>query len=184
MADAGLIAEVSDALNRAEAEGFQAGYAQATKDFYGENAAFLFANIFADAMVAAAGRLAAHDAGFATQLQGFAEVLRNAVTPPTVSGSSPADGGTVAHDQPVSVTFDTDMAPSSIEAPGALSVAPAAGGAPLNASVAWDALSRTATLTPQNGFTAGVQYKLTVEGVTTTQGRGMPAPFVLAFEAA
>lgn len=184
MPDSALLAELSSALDQSAAEGYQRGYAQAQADFYGQNAAFLFANIFADAMEAAAARLGIHDPGFAAQLHGFAAVMRASVQPPSVSRQVPKAGTTnVPSDATVCAIFDIDMDPASITT-DTLSVAPSGGGTPLTGTVTFDAKSRTASFVPANGFSSGVEYRVTVEGVRTTQGRGMQDAVTWTFTAA
>lgn len=183
MTDPELLKEVSDAFARADADGYQRGYAQATQDFFGQNAAFLFANIFADAMEAAGGRLAAHDPGFVTKLHQFAGVLRASVAPPTVDSTTPADGEPgVAHDAPVTAKFSMDMDPASISGTSFF-VQAASGGAPLTATVTYDRPSRTATLVATNGFTTGVEYRATVEAARSAAGVGMPQAHSWTFTA-
>lgn len=94
------------------------------------------------------------------------------------------DGATnVPEDATVCAIFDIDMDPASITT-DSLSVAPANGGPPLGGVVTFDAKSRTASFVPTNGFTSGVEYRVTVEGVRTTQGRGMSDNVTWTFTAA
>lgn len=176
--------ELGDALGRAEAAGFERGYAQARDELGGEDAAFLVANALADAMEAAAGRLAGRDANFSERLHKHAATLRRSVHPPKLAAFAPADGADdVAEDAPVSATFDVDMDETSLSLE-TFAVAGASGGPPLSAELVYDAGSRTATLTPANGFTSGVQYRATLDGLASSEGRALPGPVTWVFTAA
>lgn len=93
-----------------------------------------------------------------------------ATAPPQVTSVLPADGTeNCPIDQVFTVTFDQDMDPSTL-LPGALFIFEA-GGFPLPATVAYDATTRTATLTPKQKLDAGSTYYVTL-GVTVRGASG------------
>lgn len=174
--------EVSAALVAAQADGQRLGYDRAVADFYGQNAAFLLANIFADAMDAAAGRLASHDHAFSRKMMAFATMLRESVLQPSVTAVVPADGG---KGDPTSITvkFSEDMDAASVVA----SAFVVGYGDPLVAVdvvVSYDVQSRTATLTPQSVIAVGDPVTVTVGAVKNTQGVAADAVFTWSFTAA
>jgi hypothetical protein len=91
----------------------------------------------------------------------FDPILRPDTTPPTVTDSAPADGATgVDNRVDVTATFSEGMDGSTI-GPASFTLADAAGD-PVPAAVTYDALARTATLTPTValGYSAGYTVSL------------------------
>ena len=87
------------------------------------------------------------------------------VTPPTVTGRSPASGATgVALTTAVTATFSEAMSPASITA--ATFELRDAGNTLVPAAVTYNAGTTTATLTPTASLAAGVSYTATVKGGT------------------
>jgi hypothetical protein len=85
------------------------------------------------------------------------------LTPPTVTQVAPADGATVAPNAVVTASFSEPMDPASITTASVVLRDTTAGTA-ASGSVAYDAPSRTATLTPTGGLLAGHGYQATVRG--------------------
>lgn len=176
-----VLLELEGALSRAEAEGFQRGYAQARADLFGQDVSRLFADIVAEWMETAAPRLQGHDLTFAEHLRAQAAALRESVDPPAVVASDPADGATsIPADWRVSLVFDRELdLPSVTE--HTVQVRPVKGGAALKAAVSYDQDRRTVTLVPEHGLSAGVSYRLVVDGVKSRHGRPMPEPVSFEF---
>jgi hypothetical protein len=90
--------------------------------------------------------------------------------PPTVTGSSPAGGGTqVSPYSPVSVTFSEAMDEASLA--GAFDLS-GPGGSHVPFGLSYDAPSRTATLAPTGPLAASSTYELTV-GTAARSARGV-----------
>lgn len=175
-----LQTEALAALDAAQAEGVKLGYDAAVADFYGQNAAFLLCNIFADALEGAAGRLASHDQGFATKMHAFAQMLRDSVNQPSVTITTPAPS---ASGPAVSITvkFSEDMDPTTMIA---ASFVVQDGSATVPCTVDFNSQSRTVTLTPQQVITVGDTVTVTVShSVRNTQGVAMEEPYQWSFTA-
>lgn len=96
-------------------------------------------------------------------------------TPPTVTSTSPANGGTsVLTNAAITVIFNEDMAPASATGQVQLS----SGGL---ATTTWlDA--RTVSITHATGWAEGVQVTVTLGvGLTDAAGNALSAPYVFAF---
>jgi hypothetical protein len=84
-------------------------------------------------------------------------------TAPTVTGVTPADGAAgVAVTATAAAVFSEDMDPATLSS--TFSVSAQESGALVSATVAYDAASRTATLTPQQDLQQGTTYVATVAG--------------------
>jgi hypothetical protein len=178
-----ILHDIDVLLDEARATGRSEGYRQAQRDFYGQNAAYLMANSLADAMEAMASRIQRHDPTFAGFLQRAAAQFREAVARPSIEEHSPVEGETnVPADAPITARFNVDMDESTLT-PENFRVAPASGGAALEAEVAYDGASRVATLTPNNGFSSEVAYTVTLENVRSTSGVGFDAAYTWGFTA-
>jgi hypothetical protein len=103
-----------------------------------------------------------------------AEVSRDpdvvaALTPPTVTGVVPLNGATgVAVGAAVTATFSVPMDPATITPSSFILANPA--GAPVQATVAYDAATRQATLTPSAALTAAVTYTARLKGANSGSG--------------
>ena len=105
---------------------------------------------------------------------------------PTVTGVDPAGGTTgVLTSTTVKVTFSEPMDPTSVTDTSVQ--LQAAGGSFVAAGVAYDAATRTATLTPSAALATGATYTVVVHGgsgagaVTDTSGKPMAADFTSTF---
>ncbi|CAN0361974.1 unnamed protein product, partial [Phaeothamnion confervicola] len=88
-------------------------------------------------------------------------------TAPLVSSSTPANAATgVAISTNASVTFNEAMNPASVTG-ARFSLAPAAGGAAVAATITPSAGNTVFTLDPSVDLTAGVQYRVTLDGAVT-----------------
>jgi hypothetical protein len=105
--------------------------------------------------------------------------------PPTVSQTAPASGATaVAPLARPSATFTQDMDPATITA-SSFTLAPAAGGPAVSATVAYDASSRVATLTPGAALAASSSYTATLStAVKNSVGTALAAPVSWTFTTA
>lgn len=103
-------------------------------------------------------------------------------TPPTVTSTSPANGGTlVAATGPITVTFSKAMDASTINGIN-LTLRLTSNGATLNAPVTFNAATRTATLTPVSVLSAPRTFTVTVaSAVKDSVGNPMAADFQFAF---
>ncbi|HEV8687456.1 MAG TPA: Ig-like domain-containing protein, partial [Gaiellaceae bacterium] len=91
---------------------------------------------------------------------------------PTVIEKLPADGaGSVATGTTVRAIFSTDMNAATITSTS-FTLAPSAGGANVAAAVAYDALSRTATLTPSAPLTLGTSYRASLDSTIQSSTNG------------
>lgn len=133
------------------------------------------ANVLADALDAAAGRLStsldAHRAIFTDA----AKRLRGAVEVPQITSTEPADGAAeIPTDQPVRLVFDR---PVSAEAMKSLTVAPAAGGPSLAGTwshVEYADGSCAIEWLSEKGLSPGVEYRATFVGDETPTGIAVP----------
>ena len=106
-------------------------------------------------------------------------------TPPVVSATTPAAGGSgVALDATVTATFSEDVDPGTVGA-STFSLRTTADGAAVAATVAYDPAGRTATLTPAAPLAQGTAYTVTVTGgaggVADVAGNRMAADRVWGF---
>jgi hypothetical protein len=176
-------AKIAALLDAERAQGVSEGIARARQEFFGQNAAFLLAHIFADAMESAAGYIGPHDQRFAGALTQQAALMRAFVDPPKVVSHSPSqDAANVASDAAVTALFDMDVRRASVTE--SMLVRSSAGGPALAASVEYDERRRIATLTTANGFTSGVAYTVTIDGVKSAAGTPMAEPKTWSFTAA
>ncbi|SNY03735.1 PQQ-dependent sugar dehydrogenase [Paractinoplanes atraurantiacus] len=102
-------------------------------------------------------------------------------TAPAVAATSPAGGATgVALTSPVTVRFNEAMAASTITAANLELRGP--GGTLVNRTVAYDAATETATITPSAALAASTQYTVTVRtGVTDVAGNALAANHQFSF---
>jgi PKD repeat protein len=122
------------------------------------------------------GRFAQYEAAFGTASTGVTPTLdavrlsyvaQADTVAPSVSGRSPASGATdVPIGTTVGVTFDEPMNPSTITT-GSVRLEPGGGGATVAAALAYDAGTRTATLTPLAPLDAGATYDVVIEATAT-----------------
>jgi hypothetical protein len=109
----------------------------------------------------------------------FATVTAADTTPPTVTSTTPANGSTdVGTTAAPTVTFDEDMEPSTITESSFELRTPS--NALVPAAVAYDAASRTATLTPSATLAFSTTYTATVQGgsagVKDLSGNALASP--------
>jgi hypothetical protein len=109
-------------------------------------------------------------------------------TPPTVTATSPAGGASnIAPTAAVTVTFSESVDPSTVN-PSTLELRDAANTA-ITGAVAYNAATRTATLTPAAALTAGATYTARVRGGATgpaindLAGNALTADVVFSFTA-
>jgi hypothetical protein len=104
-----------------------------------------------------------------------------APAPPQVSARTPASGATgVARTTTVTATFDQAMDATTITASSF--TLKTSGGASVTASVAYDAATRTATLTPTAQLAASTAYTATLTtAVKSSQGFALAAPSTWSF---
>ncbi len=100
---------------------------------------------------------------------------------PAVSGTSPAAGATgVSVTLPVQATFSTSLTASTVTT-STFSLT-TAGGATVPATVSYDDVTKTATLTPSAALTGGATYTATITtGVKGSDGTAMAAPKTWSF---
>ena len=109
------------------------------------------------------------------------------VTPPTVTGSTPANGaiGVPTSVHPT-VTFSEALDPATLTT-STFTLTPS-GGSAVAASIAWNATSRIATLTPTAALATGTTYAAQVKGgaggVTDTSGNALASDVTWAFTTA
>jgi hypothetical protein len=104
-------------------------------------------------------------------------------TPPTVTAATPANGATgVAANTVPTATFSEALDPATID--GA-HITLTSGGSSVAASVAYDAPTRTATITPSAPLSFGATYTARVTGgtggVTDTAGNALQADYTWSF---
>jgi hypothetical protein len=127
---------------------------------------------FSRVMPPAYGTLAYTLAG--AMVRAASEVSRDpdivaALTPPTVTEVTPGNGATgVAAGVAVTATFSVPMDPATITASSFILANPA--GASVPATVAYDATTRKATLTPSAPLTAAVTYTARLRGDSSGSG--------------
>jgi hypothetical protein len=102
-------------------------------------------------------------------------------TVPAVTGTSPAASATgVSTTLPVSATFSTSLDPSTVT--GTTFSLTTAGGATVPATVGYDDVTKTATLTPSAALTGGATYTATITtGVKSTTNTPMAATKTWSF---
>ena len=116
---------------------------------------------------------------------GLTVLRQQATTPPLrqawVRGTTPASvaQGAATGVRP-SIRFGRAMDAASV-GPATVALANATAGTPVAATVAYDAATRVATVTPAAALTSGHTYTVTVDGVRDGAGRRMPQPFELRF---
>src|SRR5262249_1459310 len=99
---------------------------------------------------------------------------------PTVTATFPAAGGTGAPATKPKATVSPDIAGSTLPA-SAFPLTPQ-GGTAVTATVAYDAATRTATLTPSAALTVGVTYTAAIATtVKSADGTALAAPFTWSF---
>lgn len=146
--------EVTEALHRADAEGFARGYAQARNEL-APDVEQLLAHVFADALDSLSSRTVQRSPEFAKSIRALHDQMRAIAVPARVVGLEPADGAQgVAVDNLVSATFDRELEDAE------LTVHPASGGQALAGEVQID--GKTVTFAPANGLTSGVAYRASV----------------------
>ena len=176
------LAEVAAAIDRIADEARQAGRREAEQTFYGGAAVSVLLGVFAAAAEDAAARIAPYDPRVAAFLHQAAEQYREAGELSRVTATDPGSDETgVPLDASVFATFERRIEPASLTAE-TFRVAAASGGSPLEATVSWDEPNLRAILTPTNGFSAGVAYRATLEGVRNRGGMSMPT-YSWTFEA-
>jgi hypothetical protein len=114
------------------------------------------------------------------------EILPSGVdtTPPTVTAVTPVSGSSTNNVlPPVTATFSETMAAATISASTVLLKGP--GGTAIGATVAYNAATTTATLTPSAALTSGTLYTATVKGgaggVTDVAGNPLAADVTWTF---
>lgn len=116
-------------------------------------------------------------------------VLRNATSPTRpgpeglwVQSSTPSDVATgVAQAAAPTVTFARDITATSVTG-STVHLVDGRTGSDVPASVAYDATTRTATMTPTAPLSQDAPYRLTVSGVTDTSGATMDTAYSSTFE--
>ncbi len=103
--------------------------------------------------------------------------------PPTVTAKSPADGATgVARTTTVDATFSRDIDASTVTAASFTLTGP---GGPVLAVVTYDAMTRTARLTPSSPLAYSTSYAARLDtSIKATDGTPLPAPVSWAFTTA
>ena len=116
----------------------------------------------------------------------FYTALPGDTTPPTVTATSPAAGATnVSVAAPVTATFSEPLDPATVA--GSTFDVRDSGGALVAATVAYDAPTRTATLTPASALAWGATYTARVHGgsaaphVTDSAGNPLAADVAWSF---
>lgn len=104
-------------------------------------------------------------------------------TPPTVTGSAPADGAAgVAVDSDITFTFSEAMAAHTVSDPGCYFLITEAGAAKAF-TVAYNAGTRTATLSPTTDLAATTQYRAGVTRLAQdAAGNRLAAQYIIDFE--
>jgi hypothetical protein len=98
---------------------------------------------------------------------------------PAVVAQSPAPNATgVGLGSAIMAAFSEPIDATTLPSAFTLTLA---NGFPVPATVAYDAINRTATLTPSSPLALGVTYKATVDGVLDPVGNPMPSPTVWTF---
>lgn len=157
-------------VEEAREAGRAAGRAEAAQEFYGNSVAILSAHLLADAAQSMSTRLASHNPEFAAKAQEWSDMMRLYATPASVQSVDPAADATgIAADAAVNATFVRSIDPATLTAE-TFYIAPASGGSALQASIAYDDASRTATLTPENPLSAGVTYRMTIGAAVRALG--------------
>lgn len=176
---------MEDVLRSVETEVARAreeGRRDAEQDFVGVGAVAITLSAFAAAADDLSQRLRSTNPTISEFLGKQAGLFREVSSPPRVVSTDPgADAADVATDAIVAATFEAKVEPATLK--DGFTVAPAAGGQALQAELAYDGGTKTATLTPANGLTPGVEYKAKVDGVTNRGGIGM-APYEWTFTVA
>ncbi len=104
-------------------------------------------------------------------------------TPPTVTAKTPAPGATgIPASTTVTATFSEAVTPASVQVQ--LRSGTGTGGPLVPATVAFDAPSKTATLTPNAALAAATTYTAIVTAATDTSGNNLAAPVSWSFTTA
>lgn len=182
MASDPLIQQVVDDATALHEAGRRQGLQEAQAQFMGTAAVRLTAGLFATAMFEAASLMGSYSPVAAQFFAAKAQELADFATPPQVANVSPANGATtVSSGDQVVLSFASPMDEASLT-DATVYVAPSSGGAHLSADLSYDAASRTLTLVPRNGFSAGTAYTITVtKDVLSKGGQAMGQDYSSSF---
>jgi hypothetical protein len=180
---------LENVLRAAEAEVERAreqGRREAEASFVGAGAVAIALSGLAAASEDMAQRLRSSSPTIAAFLEKQAGLYREVSTPPRVISTKPAaDAANVPATAAVQAVFENRVEAQSLNAEdGGFSIAPASGGAALQATVDFDSNSKTALLRPENGLTPGVQYKARIGKAVTNRGGIEMEPFEWSFTVA
>jgi hypothetical protein len=166
------------------AAGISQGRQQAITAYFGQSAIRLTVGIFATALHEAASRMAPLSPEAAQFFGAQAQLFAEFANPPAITSVSPAtDAANVRPTDQIVLGFSSPLEADSVS-PDNVYVAPSSGGAHLSAQVHYDG-SNTVTIIPDNGFSAGVQYTITVkQSVKSKLGQTLGADYTSTFTAA
>lgn len=174
---------VSDA-EAIRAAGVEEGRASAAAAYFGQSAVRLTAGIFATALHEAASQMSSISPEAAQFLGEQAKLFAEFAHPPQVTSVSPATDAVNVHpDDQVVLGFSSPLNPDAVTT-DTVYVAPSSGGSHLAGKLSYDEQS-TVTFVPDNGFSAGVKYTITVsKDVRSKLGQSMGTDWTSMFTAA
>lgn len=177
----GALLADADAIRAA---GVEEGRSEAAQLYFGQSAIRLTVGIFATALHEAASQMAAISPDAARFFGEQAQVFAEFANPPQVTSVSPAtDAANVHPGDQIVLGFSSPLRPGTIT-PDTVYVIPTSGGSHLAGKVSYDGLN-TVTFVPDNGFSDGVQYTITVgKDVHSKVGQAMGKDWNSAFTVA